>query len=421
MSWMSERATTSNVLSFESARRVVEEQAAQIRSIGTESVDLLASSGRILAEPIIADRDIPPFPRSTRDGYAVGSSDLAQLPATLDLIGEIKAGERLENIPAKVGAGQTVSIMTGAPVPNGADAVVMVEYTNPRGTRIEIRKGVDQGENIVPRGAEARVGSELIRRGARLNDAAVALAASAGKSKVEVFMRPRVAVLTTGDEIVPISDVPGPTQIRNSNSYSLAVQIEEAGGEPVILAIAPDEPQALRRLIEVGLKADLLLLTGGVSMGRYDLVEQVLSEIHAEFLFTGAQIQPGRPVVFGKVALGVEGNATKYFFGLPGNPVSTMVTFELFARPIVEALSGMSARKLLFVYAKLKSEIRVKPGLRRFLPAILAGEFENSEVEIVKWQGSGDVAATARANCYVVVLPDREHLAAGEFVPIMLR
>jgi molybdopterin molybdotransferase len=384
-------------------------------------VDLVASSGRALAEPIIADRNIPPFPRSTRDGYAVRSVDLTQIPTTLDLIGEIKAGERLENIPAKVGAGQTVSIMTGAPVPNGADAVVMVEYTDQRGTRIEIRKGVDHGENIVPRGAEARLGSELISRGLRLNDAAIALAASAGKSRLEVFVRPRVAVLTTGDEIVAINDVPGPTQIRNSNSYSLAVQIEQAGGEPVILSIAPDEPEALRRLIEEGLKADLLLLTGGVSMGRYDLVEQVLSEMHAEFLFTGARIQPGRPVVFGKIALGAGGNSTRYFFGLPGNPVSTMVTFELFARPILEALSGMSPRKLLFVYAKLKSEIRVKSGLRRFLPAILTGEFENSEVEIVRWQGSGDVAATARSNCYVVVLPDRECLAAGEFVPIMLR
>jgi molybdopterin molybdotransferase len=297
----------------------------------------------------------------------------------------------------------------------------MVEYTDQRENRIEIRKGAVPGENIVPRGAEARAGGELVSRGVRLNDAAIALAASAGKSNLEVFMRPRIAVVTTGDEIVAINDIPGPTQIRNSNSYSLAVQVEKAGGEPVLLPIAPDEPQALRRLIEEGLKTDLLLLTGGVSMGRYDLVEQVLSEMHAEFFFTGAQIQPGRPVVFGKCAFGGEENSTKYFLGLPGNPVSTMVTFELFARPIAEALAGMSPRKLLFVYAKLKSEIRVKPGLRRFLPAVLSGEFEKSEVEVVKWQGSGDVAATARANCYVVVLPDREHLAAGEFVPIMLR
>ena len=310
--------------------------------------------------------------------------------------------------------------MTGAPIPNGADAVVMVEYTDARGNRIEIRKGVDAGENIVPRGAEARAGGELVARGVRLNDAAIALAASAGKSKVEVFSRPRVAILTTGDEIVPITDVPGPTQIRNSNSYSLAVQIEQAGGVPILLPIAPDEPQALRRLIDEGLHSDLLLLTGGVSMGRYDLVEQVLSEMHAKFFFTGAKIQPGRPVVFGKCSRGKE-NECKYFFGLPGNPVSTMVTFELFARPILESLSGMSPRKLLFVYGRLKSDIRVKSGLRRFLPAILTGEFENSEVEIVKWQGSGDVAATARANCYVVILPDRDHIAAGQFVPIMLR
>lgn len=418
---MPESPPASSVLSFEDARRIVEMQAALIRPGGTESIDLLAASGRVLAEPLVADRDIPPFPRSTRDGYAVRSADLAQLPATLNRIGEIRAGEKPENIPANVGPDQAVSIMTGAPVPNGADAVVMVEYTDQRGNRIEIRRGVASGENVVPRGAEARAGSELVGRGVRLNDAAIALAASVGKSKLEVSRRPRVTVLTTGDEIVAIDDVPGPTQIRNSNSYSLAVQIEEAGGEPVPLPIAPDEPQTLRRLIEEGLKADLLLLTGGVSVGRYDLVEQVLSEMHAQFFFTGAQIQPGRPVVFGKCAPDREQKAIKYFLGLPGNPVSTMVTFDLFARPILEALAGMSPRKLLFVYGRLKSEIRVKPGLRRFLPAMLTGEFENSEVEIVKWQGSGDVAATARANCYVVILPDREHIPAGEFVPIMLR
>jgi len=417
---MAEVPTAAKVLSFEDARRVVEDQAAKIRPRGSESIDLLAASGRVLAEPIVADRDIPPFPRSTRDGYAVRSADLLQIPVVLDRIGEIRAGEKLENIPANVEAGQAVSIMTGAPVPNGTDAVVMVEYADAQGNRVEIKRGVDAGENIVPRGAEARVGGELVARGVRLNDAAIALAASAGKSRLELFRRPRVAVLTTGDEIVPVAAVPGPTQIRNSNSYSLTVQIEQAGGIPVLLPIAPDEPKALRRLIDEGLQADLLLLTGGVSMGRYDLVEQVLSEMDAEFFFTGARIQPGRPVVFGKCARR-EKNEDRYFFGLPGNPVSTMVTFELFARPILESLAGMSPRKLLFVYGRLKGEIRVKPGLRRFLPAILTGEFENSEVEVVKWQGSGDVAATARANCYVVILPDREHIAAGEFVPILPR
>jgi molybdopterin molybdotransferase len=268
----------------------------------------------------------------------------------------------------------------------------------------------------------------LLDRGLRLHEAAIALAASVGKSRLQVYKRPRVAVLTTGDEIVAVDATPGPTQIRNSNSYSLAAQIRQAGGEPVRLPVAPDELQSLRRLIEEGLKSDLLLLTGGVSMGRYDLVEQALSQLHAEFFFTGAKIQPGRPVVFGKCGAGTpaRGGASAprtsaYFFGLPGNPVSTMVTFELFARPIIEALEGQAARKLIFLHAPLKKEIRVKSGLKRFLPAMLSGEFENSEVELIAWQGSGDVAATARANCYIVIPADHERMAAGEWVAVMMR
>jgi len=410
------------VLTFENARRVVEQHATTVKALETESVGLLAAAGRVLAEEVIADRNLPPFPRSTRDGYAVRSADLTQTPAMLDVIGEIKAGEKLEKIP-DIRSGQTVSIMTGAPVPAGADAVVMVEYTTPVGKRVEIGRSVTPGENVVPSGAEARAGSTLITRGTRLNDAAIALAASAGRSSLQVYRRPRVAVLTTGDEIVDVSATPGPTQIRNSNSYSLAAQIAAAGGEPLLLPIAPDEAQALHRLIEEGLQSALLLMTGGVSMGRYDLVEQVLAEMKAEFFFTGAKIQPGRPVVFGKCGASVPTHkkTATYFFGLPGNPVSTMVTFELFARPVLEALAGMSPRKLLFVHAKLKSEIRVKPGLKRFLPAILSGEFENSAVELVPWQGSGDIAATARANCYIVIPTDREHIPAGEFVAILPR
>jgi molybdopterin molybdotransferase len=425
---------------------VVEHHATGVPACGTESVDLLDTAGRVLAESILADRDFPPFPRSTRDGYAVRAGDLAKLPATLEVIGEIKAGQKLEEMPATVEPLQTVAIMTGAPVPTGCDAVVMVEYTSRQGNRVEIVRGVAAGDNIVVRGAEARQGGVVLDRGLRLNDAAIALAASVGKARVEVFQRPRVAILSTGDELVGLKDSPGPTEIRNSNSYSLAVQVKAAGGKPVLLPIAPDEPDRLRGLIEEGLLADLLLLTGGVSMGRYDLVEQVLSEMHAEFFFTGAKIQPGRPVVFGRVPCGAgapsassepalslpkgqaparEGTSVpsqqKYFFGLPGNPVSTMVTFELFARPLLEALAGMAPQKLRFLHAKLKSEIRVKTGLKRFLPAILSGELEDSVVELVPWQGSGDIAATARANCYVVIPPDRERVAAGEFVAIMMR
>ena len=185
----------------------------------------------------------------------------------------------------------------------------------------------------------------------------------------------------------------------------------------MLLPIAPDEPVRLRELIAEGLGANLLLIAGGVSMGKYDLVEQALAEFHAEFFFTGVQIQPGRPVVFGRVP---RGTAT-YFFGLPGNPVSTMVTFELFARPMLESLAGMLPRKLVFLYAKLKSEIKTKTGLKRFLPAFLSGEFEHVEVSLLPWQGSGDIAAVARANCYIVVPPDRERIEVGEWVPVLPR
>jgi molybdopterin molybdotransferase len=419
------------LLTFEDARRAVEDHASRVSPGANETVDLLHAAGRVFAEPLAADRDIPPFPRSTRDGYAVRAADLAKLPAKLTVIGEIKAGPP----PGKVltlNRGEAFSIMTGAPVPPGADAVVMIEYTSLQNDCVEITKAVAPGENIVAQGAEAKRGSLVLDRGTRLNEAAIALAASVGKSRLQVFIRPRVAVLTTGDEIVDVDAEIGPTQIRNSNSYSLAAQVQEAGGEPVLLPVAPDEPRRLRELIEQGLQADLLLMTGGVSMGRYDLVEQVLAEMQAEFFFTGAKIQPGRPVVFGRIpscSCGAGAPARevfapvlhKYFFGLPGNPVSTMVTFELFARPLIEALSGMSPRPLVFLHARLKSEIRVKPGLKRFLPATLSGQYENSQVELVPWQGSGDIAARSRSNCLVVIPPDREHILAGEWVAVMPR
>lgn len=416
------------LLSFEDARRVIEEHAARVSPAGTECVELLAAAGRVLAEEIVADRDLPPFPRSTRDGYAVRSADLAKVPARLDVIGEVRAGEKPDRITGTIDSGQTVSIMTGAPAPSGADSVVMVEYTSRHDNRVEITKSTTPGENIVPRGAEATQGSRLLERGIRLNEAAVAVAASVGKSRLQVYLRPRVALLSTGDEIVDLETTPGPTEIRNSNSYSLAVQVSRAGGEPILLPIAPDEPQRLKELIKEGLESDLLLMTGGVSMGRYDLVEPALSQLHAEFFFTGAKIQPGKPVVFGRCGAGaparegatLQRSKQTYFLGLPGNPVSTMVTFELFARPVIEALSGQPPRKLNFLHARLKSEIRVKPGLRRFLPAILSGEFDQSEIELVRWQGSGDMAAAARANCYAVIPPDRERIPAGEWIALLI-
>src|SRR5271156_969071 len=281
------------VLTFEDARRVVEDHASLLSPSSVESMALLQAACRILAEPVVADRDIPPFPRSTRDGYAVHAADLEKLPAKLTVMGEIKAGPNSGKDSPSLNRSEAFSIMTGAPVPAGADAVVMVEYTTLQGECVEIAKSVVHGENIVDQAAEAKANSLLLDRGTRLNEAAIALAASAGKSRLQVYGRPRVAVLATGDEIVEVDAEITPTQIRNSNSYSLAVQVAQAGGEPVLLPVAPDEPRRLRQLIEQGLESDLLLMTGGVSMGRYDLVEQVLAELQAEFFFTGARIQPG--------------------------------------------------------------------------------------------------------------------------------
>jgi len=402
------------ILSFEDARHEVERHSREVRPGGTESVSLLASMGRVLAQGVAADRDFPPFRRAMRDGYAVRAADLAHLPATLQVVGEIKAGASPEDVPLEIRPGQAAGIMTGAPAPYGADAVVMIEYTSLKDNYVTITRGVTSGDNIVLPGSEAPKGQPLLTPGSRMDYAAIGLAASVGLESLTVYRRPKIAILSTGDEIVEIGAQPGPHQIRNSNSYSLAAQVAAAGGEPNILSIARDERSHLLALIEQGLQSDLLLLSGGVSMGKYDLVEQVLAEFGAEFFFTGAQIQPGRPVVFGRAQ-------GRYFFGLPGNPISTMVTFELFAKAMLEALAGMAPRPLQFLHARLKAELAVKTGLKRFLPGFLSGEFENVEVKLAGWHGSGDVAAMGRSNCYIVIPEERAKFSAGEWVAVVMR
>src|SRR5436309_10040156 len=261
------------VLSFEDARRIVEEQAAQLKPRGRELLALLDADRRVLAEPIHADRDLPPFPRATRDGYAVRAADIEKTPSTLEVVGELKAGAAGAQ---SVSPGQAVAIMTGAGVPQGADTVVMLEHTSCSADQVRIERRVSAGENIVPAGAEGKKGEQLLSPETRLDYAGIALAASVGRSRVVVHGKPTVAVLSTGDEVVDIDMPPRPHQIRNSNSYSLAAQIQACGGEPVLLPIAPDEPVRLRELLQEGIECDLLLIAGGVSMGKYDLVEQVL-------------------------------------------------------------------------------------------------------------------------------------------------
>ena len=407
----------SPLLSFAEARRVVEEYAATLASTAPELLSLLDGVGLALAEELRADRDFPPFPRSTRDGYAVRAADVAGPRARLRCVAEIKAGASPAESAVTLDAGETAEIMTGAPVPAGADAVVMVEYTARHGDVVTVERAVRAGENVVAAASEARAGAVVVARGTRITHATVAVAAAVGRAEVAAHRRPRVAILATGDELVDINLPPGPSEIRNSNSYSLAAQVYAAGGEPMILPVAADRADELALLIGKGLTADLLLISGGVSMGKYDLVEPVLASLGARFLFTGVRIQPGKPVVFGDAAL--RGKPTP-FFGLPGNPVSTMVTFQLFVVPVLDALAGARPQPLPFARAALKAPVVAKTGLTRFLPSRLGGTQEQPEVELVHWQGSGDLMALSQANCYIVVPPDREQLTAGEAVTVLL-
>lgn len=408
---------TSGVLTFEGACDGIQQYCQKLKSPPRESIALASAPGRVLAEPILADRDFPPFPRATRDGYAMQAGDAKTVPALLRVVGQIKAGG---SYAGSVAHGQAVQIMTGAAVPQGADAVVMVEYTRRQGNQVEVLRTVVSGENVIAQGSEAKAGQEMLSCGIRLGFAQIAVAAAVGKTNLAVYAKPKVAILATGDELVDVAAKPASHQIRNSNSYSLAAQVQLAGGDPIRLPVAPDSKPALTDLIQEGLTADLLLLSGGVSMGEFDLVEEVLTSVGAKFFFTGVQIQPGRPVVFGE-ALSSRKSAPTPFFGLPGNPVSAMVTFDLFARRVLETLSGAVPVRLAAARARLAKTIKTKTGLTRFLPAIIRGGLYDPEVEVVPWQGSGDILAAARANCYAVVPPDRDSIPAGEMISVLLR
>lgn len=414
------------MVSFLEARekviRVTGALAAQ-RPAEIEGVEVGAALGRVLAREVAADRDYPPFDRATRDGFAVRSADLAELPATLKLVGEIKAGDAWGG--GMVGVGQCVQIMTGAAAPAGADAVVMIEHTRPSQAEVVFERAVEKGQNIVPRGSEARAGQQLLSAGQRQGYAEIALAAQVGAAQVEVFRRPRVAILSTGDEVVAIDGQPGPFEIRNSNCVSLAAQAGLAGAEPVVLGNAPDRTEDLRRMIQQGLEADVLVLSGGVSMGKYDLVETVLRELGAEFHFDAVAIRPGRPAVFG-VCRGPSSAAGELrvkrpVFGLPGNPVSTMVTFELFVAPAIDLLGGTAARALPLFRAKLAKAVKQKAALTHFLPARVLWETGEAVVEELPWQGSGDIVALAAANCFLVVREARLEMAAGEWCEVLPR
>lgn len=411
--------TEGRILGFAEALDAVLSHAAGLRAPDAERVALLASAGRVLAEGVSADRDQPPFDRSTRDGFAVRAAEWSA-GNKLRVAGQVRAGETW--CGGEIAAGCAVEIMTGAAVPVGADAVAMVEHAELDGSDVCAVAGgsLRAGENVVPRGSEARQGDVLLAAGTAIGGAEIALLAACGRGEIAVWKRPVVAIVATGDELVELEQKMEAHQIRNSNGYALAAMVEAAGGEARRLGIARDTREDVRARIEEGRAADLLLLSGGVSAGKYDLVEQVLAESGAEFFFTGVRMQPGKPVVFGRVPKGESAAGGTYFFGLPGNPVSTQVTFHCFVEPLLRAMCGADVGGPKFVQATLAEEVRGKAGLTRVLPARLTFDLERPEVRLVGWQGSGDLAANARANCYAV-LPDGRDLRAGDVITVLLR
>jgi molybdopterin molybdotransferase len=408
---MSER-----VLSFGEA---LDEVLTKARSTGVaravETVELLEGVGRVLAAAVVADRDQPAFDRSTRDGYALRAADVERV---LRVVGSVRAGESWTG--EALAEGLAIEIMTGAPLPAGADAVVMVEHVVVDGDtlRVEAGRSLTVGENVVPRGAETCEGDVVLPKGRVLGAAEISVAASCGLAKVQVFARPTVAIVATGDELVELDEPMEAWQIRNSNSYALAALVEAAGGVGLRLAIARDTLGELRAQVAEGREADLLLLSGGVSMGKYDLVEQVLREFRAEFFFTGALIQPGKPIVFGRLP---SEKGWTYFFGLPGNPVSTQVCFALFVAPMLRALAGRTEIAPVFVEAQLAEAVKGGAKVTRFLPAEVSGGWDGVAVRVVGWQGSGDVVANARGNGYVVLPAGVEDFPAGLTVRVLLR
>jgi molybdopterin molybdotransferase len=397
------------MLDFEEARGIVIQT---VRSLNLErryeSIPLEDAHGRVLAEAVLADRDCPALRRSLRDGFAIKA---ANVPGTITVRGEVRAGEMQK---APLADGEALEIMTGAPVPDGADAVVMVEHVvrEADGRGVKVDRAAEPGQFINARGAEAKAGSILIPAGTRLDASHIGTLAMTGNTSVSVVARPSVAILATGDEIVDISEAPAPHQIRNSNSYMLSALIRSSGGQPTILPVAGDTKEALHGLLDRGLQHDVLIVTGGVSAGKYDLVKPVLRGLGVQFHFERVRVQPGQPTAFG-----TRGNVP--VFGLPGNPGSTLITYQLFARPALELLGGVSEPLLPLLSARFEAPFRHKLGLTRFLPARLSSDGQH--LRHIPWQGSSDVPALAKANAFLVADHDRETWETGDSIRVMLK
>ncbi len=376
-----------------------------------ESVQLRDSVRRILRDDVLSDADSPPFDKAIRDGFAVRVEDLDSIPVVLSVVGESRAGLAAN---VTVERGQCCEIMTGAPLPAGSNAVVMVENTervSPNSVRI--LRGVRENEGLLRRGAEARQGELILRSGRRIGLADLGLLAGNGKSTVSVSAKPSVAVIATGDELVEVEETPKPDQIRNSNSYTICAQVEEAGARPTALGIARDDLDDLRRKICQGLEQDILIVSGGVSVGKYDLVEKVFAEFGVEVLFDKIAMKPGKPTVFGH-------RGQTYVFGLPGNPISTMVAFHMFVRPLILFLLKAENTAPKVLEAKLEAPAKCDPERAALVPALVRFDGGQYWIRPAPWKGSSDLVGLSRANALIMIPRRSGTLESGQNAQFLL-
>ena len=386
-------------------------------ALSAEKVDLLASLGRIICEDVVADRDLPPADNSAMDGYGLRASDSESAthtqPLQMPVVADIPAGKPWTG---QVAAGETVRIMTGAPIPVGVDAVVRRELVEELDNAIILENPVKSGNDIRRAGEDIKAGEIVIASGTRITPAAVGMLAAVGMPYVAVVRKPRVAVLATGDEIVDFSQVPGPGAIRNSNSFSMAALVQQAGGLPQIFPIVRDKPELIRKaLLDAVSGNDLVLTSGGVSMGDYDFIQDVIRELpDAEIRFWQVKMKPGKPLLYSRVA-------SIPVIGLPGNPVSTMVSFEQFVRPLLKKMSGFTGSELL-----LKKEPAIAledlpaPGDRlHYARGIAERDGEGQlTVRLTGAQGSGILNSMVKGNCLITQPPVSSGTGKGSIVEI---
>jgi molybdopterin molybdotransferase len=402
------------VLGVDEALRVVLGEA---RPLAPQRMPLAEAAGRFLAETLHATADMPPFDRTAMDGFAVRAADVAGAPVLLEVIEEIPAGR---DPSVAIGKGQAARIMTGAMIPPGADAVVMVEHSEETGAagQVRILRASAAGLHIRRAGEDLKRGALLLSPGARLGAAAMALLAAEGRSQVLAGSLPSVAVLSTGDELVPIDETPDGSRIRETNSWSLGALLAAQGIRPEILGIARDEEGAIRERLAAGLRADVLLVSGGVSMGEFDLVGGCLEALGCRARFERVAIQPGKPLFFGTCD-GASGHRT-LVFGLPGNPVSSIVDFLVFARPALRRMSGDPAPLDPAPAARLLGAVRRHPGRRGYLPARLSLDGAGGlQAEPVSSMGSADLVALGRADAFLIAPEERAEISAGESLRVL--